>query len=155
MTIPVLKDRRITLGVTGGVAAYKAAFLASRLTQAGAIVDVVMTEAVTRFVTPLTFQAVTRRVVYTDMFELTAGESLDEVRGRTMAALHAVMAEHERKTILLIAHQVINKVLVCAMLGLDNSHFWHIRQDNGCFNIFEHEDDAFTAVLINDTCHLD
>ncbi len=80
MTIPVLKDRRITLGVTGGVAAYKAAFLASRLTQAGAIVDVVMTKAATRFVTPLTFQAVTRRAVYTDMFELTAGERPDEVQ---------------------------------------------------------------------------
>jgi phosphopantothenoylcysteine decarboxylase/phosphopantothenate--cysteine ligase len=70
MSIRVLKDRRILLGVTGGVAAYKAAFLASRLTQAGAIVDVVMTEAATRFVAPLTFQAVTRRVVYTDLFEL-------------------------------------------------------------------------------------
>jgi phosphopantothenoylcysteine decarboxylase/phosphopantothenate--cysteine ligase len=80
MTIRVLKGRRIILGVTGGVAAYKAAFLASRLTQAGAIVDVVMTEAATRFVTPLTFQAVTRRAVYTDMFEITAGESPDEVR---------------------------------------------------------------------------
>jgi phosphopantothenoylcysteine decarboxylase/phosphopantothenate--cysteine ligase len=80
MTIRVLKDRQITLGVTGGVAAYKAAFLASRLTQAGAMVDVVMTEAATRFVAPLTFQAVTRRVVYTDMFELTAGESSDEVQ---------------------------------------------------------------------------
>jgi phosphopantothenoylcysteine synthetase/decarboxylase len=54
MTIRVLNDKRILLGVTGGVAAYKAAFLASRLTQAGAIVDVVMTEAATRLVAPLT-----------------------------------------------------------------------------------------------------
>ena len=80
MTIRVLKDKRITLGVTGGVAAYKAAFLASRLTQAGAMVDVVMTEAATRFVAPLTFQAVTRRAVYTDMFDLPAGENPDEVQ---------------------------------------------------------------------------
>ena len=86
---------------------------------------------------------------------IPGGESLDEVRERTMAALHAVMAEHERETILLVAHQVINKVLVCAMLGLDNSHFWRIRQDNGCFNIFEYEKGLFTAILINDTCHLD
>jgi broad specificity phosphatase PhoE len=86
---------------------------------------------------------------------IPGGESLDEVRDRTMAALHAVMAEHDRETILLVAHQVINKVLVCAILGLDNSHFWRIRQDNGCFNIFEYGNGAFTAVLINDTCHLD
>jgi phosphopantothenoylcysteine decarboxylase/phosphopantothenate--cysteine ligase len=70
MTDRLLKDKRVLLGVTGGVAAYKAAFLASRLSQAGAVVDVVMTEAATRFVTPLTFEAVTRRAVHTDMFDL-------------------------------------------------------------------------------------
>jgi broad specificity phosphatase PhoE len=68
-----------------------------------------------------------------------SGESLRQVRLRG---------------ILLVAHQVVNKVLVCAMLGLDNSHFWRIRQDNGCINVFEHQDGIFTAVLINDTCHL-
>ena len=80
MTIRILKDRHITLGVTGGVAVYKAAFLASRLTQAGAMVDVVMTEAATHFVAPLTFQAVTQRAVYTDIFQLAAGESPGEVQ---------------------------------------------------------------------------
>jgi phosphopantothenoylcysteine decarboxylase/phosphopantothenate--cysteine ligase len=66
--IAILRDRRILLGVTGGIAAYKICTLASRLTQAGAQVDVVMTEAATRFVTPLTFQALTGRPVYTDMW---------------------------------------------------------------------------------------
>jgi len=80
MIVRVLQDRRIVLGVTGGVAAYKAASLASRLTQAGALVDVVMTAAATRFVAPLTFQAVTQRAVYTDMFELAAGDNPDEIR---------------------------------------------------------------------------
>jgi phosphopantothenoylcysteine decarboxylase/phosphopantothenate--cysteine ligase len=80
MKIRVLKDKRIILGVTGGVAAYKAAFLASRLTQAGAVVDVVMTEAATRFMTPLTFQAVTRRAVYTDLFEVMPGPGSNEVQ---------------------------------------------------------------------------
>jgi broad specificity phosphatase PhoE len=86
---------------------------------------------------------------------IPGGESLDAVRKRSMAALHSVIAEHDNETILLVAHQVINKVLVCAMLGLDNSHFWRIGQDNGCCNIFEHAEGLFTAVLINDTCHLD
>jgi broad specificity phosphatase PhoE len=82
------------------------------------------------------------------------GESLRQVRLRGMAALKEVAARHEGQVILLVAHQVVNKVLVCAMLGLDNSHFWRIRQDNACINVFEHQDEFFTAVLINDTCHL-
>jgi phosphopantothenoylcysteine decarboxylase/phosphopantothenate--cysteine ligase len=66
--IPVLQDKRILVGVTGGIAAYKVCALASRLTQAGAHVDVVMTDAAVRFVTPLTFQALTGRPVYADLW---------------------------------------------------------------------------------------
>lgn len=65
-TIPVLDGRRLILGVTGSIAAYKAADLASRLTQAGALVDVVLTPSAERFVTPLTFQSLTGRRAYTD-----------------------------------------------------------------------------------------
>jgi broad specificity phosphatase PhoE len=82
------------------------------------------------------------------------GESLRQVRLRGMTALKGIAAHHESEVILLVAHQVVNKVLVCAMLGLGNSHFWRIQQDNACINIFEHQDGIFTAVLINDTCHL-
>ena len=82
------------------------------------------------------------------------GESLRQVRLRGMAALKEVAARHEGQTVLMMAHQVVNKALVCAMLGLGNSHFWRIRQDNACLNVFEHHDGIFTAVLINDTCHL-
>ena len=73
--IPLLKDKRILLGVTGGISAYKACTLASHLTQAGAAVDVAMTEAATRFVAPLTFEALTGRAAYTDMWR-TSGEGL-------------------------------------------------------------------------------
>lgn len=82
------------------------------------------------------------------------GESLRQVRLRGMAALKEVAARHEGQVVLLVAHQVVNKVLVCAMLGLDNSHFWHIRQDTACLNVFDYQDGVFTAVQINDTCHL-
>jgi phosphopantothenoylcysteine decarboxylase/phosphopantothenate--cysteine ligase len=51
-----MQDKTIVLGVSGGIAAYKACELASRLTQAGARVHVVMTASAQRFVTPLTFQ---------------------------------------------------------------------------------------------------
>jgi len=73
--IPVLQDKRILVGVTGGIAAYKICTLASHLTQAGAQVDVVMTEAAVRFVAPLTFQALTGRPVYADLWG-TPGEGL-------------------------------------------------------------------------------
>jgi len=66
--IPLLQNKRILLGVTGGIAAYKVCTLASHLTQAGAQVDVVMTEAALRFVTPLTFQSLTGRPVYTGLW---------------------------------------------------------------------------------------
>ncbi|MCX6025433.1 MAG: bifunctional phosphopantothenoylcysteine decarboxylase/phosphopantothenate--cysteine ligase CoaBC [Chloroflexi bacterium] len=61
-----LTSKRIVLGVTGSIAAYKAADLASKLAQAGALVDVVLTESATRFVAPLTFQSVTGRPAFTD-----------------------------------------------------------------------------------------
>jgi phosphopantothenoylcysteine decarboxylase / phosphopantothenate---cysteine ligase len=67
--ITLLDGKRIVLGVTGSIACYKAVDLASKLTQAGAQVDVIMTDAAQRFVTPLTFQAVTGRSVYTDLWQ--------------------------------------------------------------------------------------
>ena len=62
----VLSGRRIILGVTGSIAAYKAADLASKLSQAGAQVDVILSGAAEKFVTPLTFQSVTGRRAYVD-----------------------------------------------------------------------------------------
>ncbi|MBN1313185.1 MAG: bifunctional phosphopantothenoylcysteine decarboxylase/phosphopantothenate--cysteine ligase CoaBC [Anaerolineae bacterium] len=72
----ILTDKHIILGVTGSIAAYKACALASRLTQHGALVDVIMTESATRFVAPLTFQALTGRPVYTTMWQTDASGGL-------------------------------------------------------------------------------
>lgn len=68
-SISILQNKRIILGVTGSIAVYKAVDLASKLTQAGARVDVIMTEAAQRFVLPITFQSVTGRPVYTDLWQ--------------------------------------------------------------------------------------
>jgi phosphopantothenoylcysteine decarboxylase/phosphopantothenate--cysteine ligase len=65
----MLTDKTIVLGVTGSIAAYKAADLASKLVQAGVRVNVVMTEAATKFVTPLTFRSLTNRPVVTSMWQ--------------------------------------------------------------------------------------
>lgn len=67
-TAPSLVGREVLLGVCGGIAAYKTAFLASRLRQAGAGVTVVMTDAATRLVGPKTFEALTGRPVATTMW---------------------------------------------------------------------------------------
>ena len=64
-------DRRVLLGVTGGIACFKAAALTSRLAQAGAEVRVVMTEAATRFVTPLTFESLSGHPVISDFLRPT------------------------------------------------------------------------------------
>jgi phosphopantothenoylcysteine decarboxylase/phosphopantothenate--cysteine ligase len=63
------EGRRILVGVSGGIAAYKVCTVVSRLAQAGASVTVLMTEAATRFVTPLTFQALSGNPVYTSQWE--------------------------------------------------------------------------------------
>lgn len=61
--------KEVLLGVTGSIAAYKAAEIASLLVKSGANVNVIMTQAAAKFITPLTFQSLTKNKVYTDMFE--------------------------------------------------------------------------------------
>jgi phosphopantothenoylcysteine decarboxylase / phosphopantothenate---cysteine ligase len=78
MTDP-LKDRSIILGVTGSIAAYKALSVTSRLIQAGAAVDVILTRAACELVTPLSFQALTHRPVVSDMWRPTGPMALDHV----------------------------------------------------------------------------
>ena len=71
--------KRVLLGISGSIAAYKAADLASKLTQGGAEVDVLMTHSATRFVTPLTFRSITHRPVLTDLFDPNSPEAIEHV----------------------------------------------------------------------------
>ena len=66
-----LRDARVLLCVTGGIACYKAADLTSKLVQAGATVNVAMTQAACEFVQPLTFQALTRQAVHLSLWDAT------------------------------------------------------------------------------------
>jgi phosphopantothenoylcysteine decarboxylase/phosphopantothenate--cysteine ligase len=68
---PSVRGRRVLVGISGGIAVYKVCTLVSRLAQAGAEVTVCMTEPATRFVTPLTFQALSGRPVYTSPWQHT------------------------------------------------------------------------------------
>lgn len=75
----MLKGKKIVLGVTGSIAAFKAVDLASKLTQACAEVDVIMTRAAREFVTPLSFRSLTHRPVVTDMFDPASELSVEHV----------------------------------------------------------------------------
>lgn len=106
--VRVLKGRNIVLGVTGGIAAYKSADLASKLSQAGAIVDVIMTEAATHFISPLTFQTLTHRPVVIEMFALL----------KEMEIAHTSLAE--RADLLIVAPATANTIAKMAQGIADN-----------------------------------
>ena len=74
-----LVDARVVLGVTGSIACYKAADLASKLMQEGARVDVVLTRGASNFVTPLTFRSLTHRPVITDLFDADSEQAVNHV----------------------------------------------------------------------------
>ncbi|MDP2931569.1 MAG: flavoprotein, partial [Chloroflexota bacterium] len=65
----MIANKTVVLGITGSIAAFKAAELASKLIEAGARVEVIMTESATKFIAPLTLRSITHRPVVTDMFE--------------------------------------------------------------------------------------
>lgn len=74
-----LRGARVVVGVAGGIAAYKAAELVRLLDKAGATVDVAMTARAQQFVTAMTFQALTRRPVFTDLFSLTDEQTIGHI----------------------------------------------------------------------------
>ena len=113
----ILSDKRITLGVTGSIAAYKAADLASKLTQAGAQVDVILTCAAQKFVTPLIFQSVTGRRAYTDS-DLWGNEAHVLHVGLGHAADLLVIAPCTANTIARLAHGLADSLLAVTALAM-------------------------------------
>ena len=99
----VLEGKHVVLGVTGSIACYKAADLASKLTQQSALVDVVMTEAATRLVSPLTFRSLTHRPVAVDMFDPESELSIE----------HVALAE--RADLIVVAPATANVIAKMAM----------------------------------------
>ncbi len=89
-----------------------------------------------------------------DRVRLPGGESLGEVRERAQDSVNKIVAEYEGKTIGLVSHRVVNKVLICALLGLDDTHFWSIRQDTGGITTFSYENGQFILSRHNDTSFL-
>jgi broad specificity phosphatase PhoE len=82
------------------------------------------------------------------------GESLAQVRERAMSALHQVIEQHPDGDVVVVGHVALNRVLLCAMLGLDDSHHWRIGQDTCAVNMIEWRKSVFFIGSLNDTCHL-
>ncbi len=114
----VFTGKHILLGVTGSIASYKAADLASKLAQEGALVDVLLTDAGKKFVTPLTFQSVTGRRAYTDS-DLWGNEAhvLHVSFGKTADLL--VIAPCTAHTIAKLAHGLADNLLTVTALAAE------------------------------------
>jgi phosphopantothenoylcysteine decarboxylase/phosphopantothenate--cysteine ligase len=114
--ISLLNEKHILIGVSGSIAAYKAADLASKLTQAGARVDVILTPAAEKFVTALTFQSVTGRKAFTEA-ELWGGEAHVLHVGLGQTADLLVIAPCTANTLAKLAHGLADNLLTITALA--------------------------------------
>ncbi len=112
----MLNGKTIVLGITGSIAAYKAVDVASQLAQSGATVDVIMTEPATRFVAPLTLQAITRKPVITGMFESSPGCCIPHIT-LAQAADVIVIAPATANIIAKLAAGIADDILCCTVLA--------------------------------------
>jgi phosphopantothenoylcysteine decarboxylase/phosphopantothenate--cysteine ligase len=112
----MLKNKMIVLGISGGIAAYKAADLASKLAQAGATVKVVMTWEATQLVQPLTFQALTGNPVVTDMFEPAPLSAITHVSLADEADI-VVIVPATANIIAKMAAGIADDILTCTVLA--------------------------------------
>ena len=112
----MLGNKTIVLGITGSIAAYKAAEIASQLTQAGAKVDVVMTKEALQFISPMTFRAITGRPVVTEMFNLASEYSVEHV-SLARAADIVVIAPATANIIAKLAAGIADDILCCTVLA--------------------------------------
>jgi len=84
---------------------------------------------------------------------MPGGESLEDVRRRAIEVVNDVLSKY-KGSILLVSHRVVNKVLICSLLGLDTSYFWNIEQDVGGITIFNYVDGRFVLTRHNNTSYL-
>jgi phosphoserine phosphatase len=90
-------------------------------------------------------------LVRPDLARIPGGESLDEASQRAMKGVSQILARHESGTVAIVTHRVITKVLTCALLGLDNSHFWNVEMDTASITTFVHNGQFFVLTRLNDT----
>jgi broad specificity phosphatase PhoE len=86
---------------------------------------------------------------------IPSGESLDAVRERGMGTVLELVREHPDSTLVLVAHTVMNRLILLGVLGLGNDRFWRLGQEPCGINRFSVQDGEFTLVSLNDTSHLE
>ncbi len=111
-----MQGRHIILGVTGGIAAYKAAYLVRNLVKQGAEVKVIMTENAKRFVTPLTFSTLSQNPVYTEFFNSENGEWNSHIKLGLWADL-MLIAPATANTIAKMANGIADNLLTTTFLS--------------------------------------
>jgi broad specificity phosphatase PhoE len=82
------------------------------------------------------------------------GESLSQVQDRLVAMLELQAKAHAGREIVLVGHLVVNRVLLCTVLGLGLEGYWRLGQDNAAINLLEYKDGRGILRCLNDTCHL-
>ncbi|WP_462409222.1 bifunctional phosphopantothenoylcysteine decarboxylase/phosphopantothenate--cysteine ligase CoaBC [Neobacillus sp. Marseille-QA0830] len=112
----MLKEKNILLCVTGGIAVYKAAALTSKLVQTGAQVKVILSDSAAKFVTPLTFQALSRNAVYTDTFDEKNPQVIAHIDLADWADL-ILVAPATANTIAKLAHGIADNMITTTLLA--------------------------------------
>jgi phosphopantothenoylcysteine decarboxylase / phosphopantothenate---cysteine ligase len=133
MMIPLFENRKILLGVTGSIAAYKAADLASKLAQAGAQVEVILTPSALQFIAPLTFQSLTGRRAYTDD-DLWGSEGHIQHIGLGKKADIMVIAPASANTIAKLACGIADNLLTLTALAVGSPTLVAPAMDGGMYN---------------------
>ncbi len=88
------------------------------------------------------------------LVQMPGGENLEDVRRRVRAAFEDYARKYDGKTVLVAAHDAVNKAVICDLMGMGQEHFWQVKQDNTCINVLENNDGVWRAVLINSTLHM-
>ena len=136
----MLTNKTVVLGISGSIAAYKAVDVASKLTQAEAKVEVIMTESAVKFITPLNLRNITGRAVVTDMFELSSEFSINHIALAEAADVVAI-APATANIIAKLAAGIADDMLSCTVLATEapvilapamnvNMFQNHVTQDN-------------------------
>ena len=112
----MLSNKNIILAITGSIAAYKAAEIASQLTQAGSKVNVIMTKEAIKFISPVTFRALTGNPVVTEMFDLASEFSIEHVSLAKSADI-VVIAPATANIIAKLAAGIADDILCCTVLA--------------------------------------
>jgi len=112
-----MKNKKILVGVTGGIAAYKMCSLVNMFLKEGADVKVIMTEGATKFVTPLTFQSLTNHPVYTDMWQTYNKDEVEHISLAKWADI-MIISPATANIIGKIAHGIADNLLTTVVMAL-------------------------------------